>query len=96
MICTGIDGEKWIFTHRQKSKEPSRVPLLPMALVILEKYESNVKCKIEDLTLPHNVHHLYILGLFCSRIVVELASIDAAQITLFTDDLSCKKEDTPK
>lgn len=52
MICASIDGEKWIFTHRQKSKEPSRVPLLPMALVILEKYESNIKCKVEDLALP--------------------------------------------
>lgn len=52
MICTGIDGEKWIFTHRQKSKEPSRVPLLPTAIDILEKYNGHPKCINENLALP--------------------------------------------
>ena len=52
MICTGIDGEKWIFTNRQKSKEPSRVPLLPIAIAILRKYNDHPKCINEDLALP--------------------------------------------
>lgn len=54
MVSTGIDGEKWIFTHRQKSKEPSRVPLLPLALEILEKYGDHPKCKNEGIALPVN------------------------------------------
>jgi len=40
-ISLGIDGEKWIFTHRQKTEAPSRIPLLPPALVILEKYKGH-------------------------------------------------------
>ena len=33
-IVTGIDGGKWIFTHREKTETPSRVPLLPPACEI--------------------------------------------------------------
>jgi len=40
-ISLGIDGEKWIFTHRQKTEAPSRIPLLPPALSILEKYKDH-------------------------------------------------------
>lgn len=52
MICTGIDGEKWIFTSRQKSKEPSRIPLLPTAREILERYSDHVVCVNKGLALP--------------------------------------------
>jgi integrase len=41
-IALGIDGEKWIFTHRQKTETASRIPLLPPALVILEKYKNHL------------------------------------------------------
>lgn len=54
MICTGIDEEKWIFTHRQKSKEPTRVPLLPTAIEILERYNDHPKCINKDIALPVN------------------------------------------
>ncbi|MBO9684537.1 MAG: site-specific integrase [Flavisolibacter sp.] len=37
-ISLGIDGEKWIFTHRQKTETASRIPLLPPAQAILDKY----------------------------------------------------------
>lgn len=37
-IALGMDGEKWIFTHRQKTETASRIPLLPPALAIVEKY----------------------------------------------------------
>lgn len=33
-----MDGKKWIFTHRQKTANPSRIPLLPPALEIIAKY----------------------------------------------------------
>lgn len=37
-IATGIDGEKWIFTTRTKTDTATRVPLLPPALAIIQKY----------------------------------------------------------
>lgn len=37
-IITGIDGEKWIVKNRAKTSTPERVPLLPIALDILDKY----------------------------------------------------------
>ena len=40
-IAIGIDGKKWIYTHRQKTKTPSRIPLLPPALSVIEKYSGH-------------------------------------------------------
>ncbi len=40
-ITIGIDGEYWISTSRQKTDEPVRVPILPKAWVIIEKYREN-------------------------------------------------------
>lgn len=40
-ISLGIDGEKWIFTHRQKTETASRIPLLPPAQAILDKYANH-------------------------------------------------------
>ncbi|KAA9036563.1 site-specific integrase [Ginsengibacter hankyongi] len=40
-ISIGIDGEKWIFTHRQKTETPSRIPLLQPALDILDQYSNH-------------------------------------------------------
>jgi len=37
-IAIGIDGEQWIFTNRTKTDTASRIPLLPIAKNILEKY----------------------------------------------------------
>lgn len=51
-IVIGIDGEKWIFTKRQKTDSPSRIPLLPIALSILKLYEDHLQCKFQDKVLP--------------------------------------------
>lgn len=40
-ISTGIDGKKWIFTTRTKTDTLTRVPLLPPALSILDKYSKS-------------------------------------------------------
>ena len=40
-IVIGVDGERWIFTSRQKTETPSKIPLLPAALEILNKYENH-------------------------------------------------------
>ena len=51
-IALGIDGEKWIFTHRQKTETASRIPLLPPALAILDKYSNNSETVIRKKMLP--------------------------------------------
>lgn len=40
-IGIGIDGGYWIITSRKKTNQPVRVPLLPKALEILEKYKGH-------------------------------------------------------
>jgi len=40
-FVTGIDGELWINTKRTKTKTKSNIPVLPTALMILEKYEGS-------------------------------------------------------
>lgn len=51
-IVIGIDGEKWITTQRQKTETTSRIPLLPIAIEMMSKYQNNAKCINEDLVLP--------------------------------------------
>jgi hypothetical protein len=38
-ITIGIDSEYWLYTNRQKTSNPVRVPLLPKALEIIDKYK---------------------------------------------------------
>ncbi len=51
-IVIGVDGERWIFTSRQKTDTPSKIPLLPAALEILARYENNPMCLNKDLLMP--------------------------------------------
>lgn len=51
-IITGMDGEKWIAINRQKTDVPSRIPLLPIASAILQRYRSNPICLNTGLLLP--------------------------------------------
>lgn len=51
-IVKGVDGELWIFTQRQKTDVASRIPLLPPAIVILNKYKKHPKCITEGTLLP--------------------------------------------
>ena len=51
-IRIGIDGNKWIFTNRQKTDTLSRVPLLPVAIDILEKYQDHPACNNSNKVLP--------------------------------------------
>ncbi len=51
-ISFGIDGDKWIFKNRQKTDTTSKIPLLPMALEIINKYENYPVCKNENRLLP--------------------------------------------
>jgi site-specific recombinase XerD len=51
-IKVGIDGEKWIFTQRQKTETPTRLPLLPQALEIISAYNNHPLCSNKGLVLP--------------------------------------------
>lgn len=51
-ISMGIDGEKWIYTHRQKTGTKSNIPLLPIPSGILEKYKDHPQCINQDRVLP--------------------------------------------
>jgi site-specific recombinase XerD len=51
-ISFGIDGEKWIFTHRQKTESASKIPILPVTQMIIDKYDNHPQCINEDKLLP--------------------------------------------
>lgn len=51
-VALGIDGDKWIFKNRQKTDTASKIPLLPMAQEIINKYENHPVCKNENRLLP--------------------------------------------
>lgn len=51
-IAIGIDGDKWIFKNRQKTETTSKIPLLPMAMEIIKKYENHPLCINQNKLLP--------------------------------------------
>ena len=40
-LAIGIDGESWLMTHRQKTEESVKIPLLPEAIEIIKKYKKH-------------------------------------------------------
>ncbi|HEY9002086.1 MAG TPA: site-specific integrase [Mucilaginibacter sp.] len=51
-IVKGLDGEMWIFTTRKKTDTPSRIPLLPTALNLLDRYADHPICCNSGKALP--------------------------------------------
>jgi len=51
-INVGIDGDKWIFTNRQKTNTSTRVPLLPLAQELILKYEEHPECVNLNVLFP--------------------------------------------
>lgn len=51
-IEIGIDGNKWIYTHRQKTDTPSRIPILQIPEEIIQKYADHPQCINEEKLLP--------------------------------------------
>ncbi|MCD0456270.1 site-specific integrase [Chryseobacterium sp. LC2016-27] len=51
-INIGIDGDKWIFTNRQKTDTSTRVPLLPLAQELIFKYEEHPECVNLNVLFP--------------------------------------------
>lgn len=58
-ITKGIDGEFWLATERQKTGVKESVPLLPVALEIIEKYRDHPYCKNKNRLLPVNSNQRY-------------------------------------
>jgi len=51
-ITIGIDGERWIWTNRQKTDTASRIPLLPPALEIMDRHKNDPQCLNQGRVLP--------------------------------------------
>lgn len=51
-IILGFDDEMWIVTKRQKTQAPTRVPLLPKALEIIQRYKEHSRCVQLGYALP--------------------------------------------
>lgn len=51
-IVIGIDGEKWIYTNRQKTDTQSNIPLLPFAQAIMDRYKNHPQCINQNRLLP--------------------------------------------
>jgi site-specific recombinase XerD len=53
-LALGIDGEYWLSTNRQKTGTRESVPLLPIALEIIQKYRDHEYCIEHNKLLPVN------------------------------------------
>jgi site-specific recombinase XerD len=51
-ISKGIDGQWWVFSHRQKTEKPVKVPLLSQALEILRQYQTHPKAVMYGKLFP--------------------------------------------
>ena len=51
-INIGLDGNKWIYTKRQKTKTTSNIPLLSKAEEIIERYKNHPACLNSGRLLP--------------------------------------------
>ena len=51
-ISFGIDGDKWIFTTRQKTETLSKIPILPIAQQMIDKYQNHPLSNNENRLLP--------------------------------------------
>ncbi|WP_299523473.1 site-specific integrase [uncultured Lutibacter sp.] len=51
-IQIGIDGRKWIVINRTKTGVQCRIPLLPIAAQILDKYKNHISAQVKNVLLP--------------------------------------------
>ena len=52
-IGLGIDGGKWIITNRQKTHNKVKIPLLPIAEILIKKYKGHIKTKKTKTLFPN-------------------------------------------
>lgn len=58
-VTVGIDGRKWIIRDRLKTDTVENVPLLPIPLAIINKYEDHPYCRALNRLLPINSNQRY-------------------------------------
>jgi site-specific recombinase XerD len=58
-VTIGIDGKYWLKTYRKKTGTKEIVPLLPVALEIINKYKDHPDCIENDKLLPINSNQRY-------------------------------------
>ena len=58
-IITGIDGKKWVSKDRQKTGGDETLPLLPIALDLIEKYKKHPLCLKRNKLLPVPTNQQY-------------------------------------
>lgn len=58
-VQLGIDRTKWIFRKRGKTGKTENVPLLPIALEIIERYKTHPYCITFNRLLPMNSNQRY-------------------------------------
>lgn len=51
-INIGIDGDLWIIQRREKTNKPLRIPILPKALELIEKYKKHPKSIVNGTIFP--------------------------------------------
>lgn len=75
-VIKGLDGELWLSTLRQKTGTKESVPLLPMAMEIINKYQNHPYCVKNNKLLPVNSNQRY------NAYLKELADICGIEKTL--------------
>ena len=58
-VMIGLDGGMWLSTLRQKTGTKESVPLLPIPLEIIEKYQEHEYCRTHNKLLPVNSNQRY-------------------------------------
>ncbi|WP_111310040.1 site-specific integrase [Confluentibacter sediminis] len=51
-LCIGIDGKQWIYSQREKTSVPVKIPLLLKALEIIEMYKSHPSTTTKQRVFP--------------------------------------------
>ncbi|MDH7459789.1 tyrosine-type recombinase/integrase [Chitinophagaceae bacterium 26-R-25] len=77
-IVIGIDDELWIIKNRIKTDHPEKVPLLPIALEILDRYKQHPYCLTKGCLLPVNSNQKY------NEYLKEIAEVCGIRKTLTT------------
>ena len=57
-LVKGMDGNDWLYTKRTKTDEPLKIPLLPKAKEIIEKYKDDPDIIASERLLPIYTNHM--------------------------------------
>lgn len=51
-LVIGVDGAQWISINRQKTDTPSRIPILPAAVTLIQRYSDHPQCENSGRVFP--------------------------------------------